>query len=81
MDMIHDIEKGYMKKEFPFFNIGDTVDVECIIREGSKERRQIFSGVVMAMKGRGVRRTFTVRRNNAIGRPLNDDFRLPAPVI
>lgn len=62
MSLIPDIEKKHMKNQFTQFEIGDTVDVECIIREGSKERRQIFSGVVIAIKGRGIRKAFTVRR-------------------
>ncbi len=62
MDLIHEIEKKYMKEKLPAFNEGDTVDVECIIREGGKERTQLFTGVVIAIKGRGIRRVFTVRR-------------------
>jgi len=70
MNLIHDIEQEYMKKEIPAFNVGDTVNVETIIREmvgegvkkALKERRQIFAGVVISIKGCGLRRTFTVRR-------------------
>lgn len=62
MNLIHEIEKGQLKEEFPHFDVGDTVDVECVIREGAKERRQIFTGVVMGVKGQGLRRAFTVRR-------------------
>jgi large subunit ribosomal protein L19 len=62
MDLIHEIEQNNMKRDLPEFGVGDTVDVETLIREGGKERKQIFSGVVMAIRGRGVRRVFTVRR-------------------
>ena len=56
------VENKSLKKKVPHFEIGDTVDVRCRIREGSKERTQIFNGTVIARKGRGVSETFTVRR-------------------
>ena len=63
MDLIHELEQSRMKPDLPMFGVGDTVDVECVIREeGAKERRQIFTGVVISIKGRGIRRSFTVRR-------------------
>ena len=51
-----------LKKEIPYFEIGDVVDVSCKIKEGEKERIQIFSGTVIARKGRGINEVFTVRR-------------------
>ena len=62
MDIVRDIEQQYMKKELPKFQIGDTVDVHVKIKEGDKERVQIFTGTVIARKGGGIRETFTVRR-------------------
>ena len=62
MDLIHELEKSGMKTDLPLFNVGDTVDVKTLIREGSKERTQTFTGVVIAIRGRGIRRNFTVRR-------------------
>lgn len=56
------VEKSSLKAEPPKFSIGDTVDVHTRILEGQKERIQIFSGVVIARSGDGVRETFTVRR-------------------
>ena len=56
------VEKGSMKAEVPYFEIGDTVDVHCRILEGDKERTQVFSGVVIARSGSGTREMFTVRR-------------------
>ena len=50
------------KKDIPHFEIGDVVDVHCTIREGDKVRTQIFTGTVIARKGRGINETFTVRR-------------------
>ena len=56
------IESKSLRKEVPYFEIGDTVNVHCRIKEGEKERIQIFTGTVIARKGRGVNETFTVRR-------------------
>lgn len=61
-EIIKDVEKDYLKSEVPDFEIGDTVDVYVKIVEGEKERIQIFSGVVIARKGSGMREAFTVRR-------------------
>ncbi len=55
-------EKYYTKPEFPEFNIGDTVDVHIKIKEGDRERIQVFNGTVIRRKGRGANETFTVRR-------------------
>ena len=51
-----------MKKELPSFSIGDTVRVGVRIREGKTERVQMFEGTVIAIKGSGISKTFTVRR-------------------
>jgi large subunit ribosomal protein L19 len=56
------VEAAAMRKDVPEFTIGDTVDVHQIILEGTKERTQIFNGVVIARKGEGLREMFTVRR-------------------
>lgn len=56
------VDKTCLKDEPPQFDIGDTVDVHTKILEGSKERIQVFSGVVIARSGYGVREMFTVRR-------------------
>src|SRR4051812_17629168 len=73
------IEKAYLKKEIPQFAVGDTVDVATRIIEGDKERIQVFSGTVIARKGRGVNEIFTVRRivnNEGVERiyPVNSPF-------
>lgn len=62
MDVIKDITKNYMKKEIPQFSIGDTVRVEEKIVEQDKSRIQVFEGIVIARKGRGISETFTVRK-------------------
>ena len=62
MGLLENVAKGGLKEKLPEFNIGDTVDVHVKIREGEKERIQVFSGTVIARKGTGVSETFTVRR-------------------
>lgn len=62
MDLIGDLQKRNLKETVPAFDVGDTVDVEVKIKEGEKERIQIFSGVVLSKKGGGVSAAFTVRR-------------------
>jgi large subunit ribosomal protein L19 len=56
------VEEAGMRKDVADFTIGDTVDVHQRILEGSKERVQIFNGVVIARSGEGIREMFTVRR-------------------
>ena len=56
------VESTSLKKELPYFEIGDSVDVHCRIKEGEKVRTQIFNGTVIARSGRGMNETFTVRR-------------------
>lgn len=60
--LIELVEQPSLKAEPPTYNIGDTVDVLVRIREGDKERIQIFNGVVIAEQGTGVAKRFTVRR-------------------
>ncbi len=62
MDQIRQLELENMKTDIPEFNSGDTVDVHYLIREGDKERIQVFSGTVIAIKGAGIRRNILVRR-------------------
>ena len=60
MDALKLIEKDSTKAELPKFNIGDTVKVSVNIREGQRERIQMFEGTVIAIKGSGISKTFTV---------------------
>ena len=60
--IIREIERAQLKSDLPELDIGDTVDVSVRIIEGSKERIQVFNGVIISMRGTGLTRTFTVRR-------------------
>lgn len=62
MKRLKEIEDAHIQRQLPEFSVGDTVKVEFRIREGDKERIQPFIGDVIAMRGGGLRRTFTVRR-------------------
>ena len=62
MNVIDQLEAEEAKKFLPSVHVGDTVEVHYLIREGDKERVQLFIGTIIAMGGRGIRRTMTVRR-------------------
>lgn len=62
MDALKKIASDSIKSETPKFNVGDSVRVAVNIREGERERVQMFEGTVIAKKGSGVAKTFTVRR-------------------
>ncbi len=62
MDKFSEVEAQWMKDEIPEFAIGDTVDVAVKIKEGGKERVQVFNGTVIARRGRGPAEAITVRR-------------------
>ena len=62
MDLIKHLTDGQLKEVAGNFNIGDTVKVHNRIKEGSRERIQIFEGTVIAKKHGGIQETFTVRR-------------------
>ena len=67
-EIIKNIEAAELKAEVPVFNVGDTVKVYAKIKEGNRERIQIFEGTVLKKQGGSNRATFTVRKNsNAIG--------------
>ena len=62
MHVIRQIEKELATRQLPDVRVGDTVEVHYLIREGDKERVQLFIGTVIAMNGRGIARSITVRR-------------------
>ena len=67
-DIIKKIEAEQLKENAPEFNVGDTVKVYAKIKEGNRERIQVFEGTVLKRQGGGARETFTVRKtSNGIG--------------
>ena len=62
MNIIETLEKEQLRSDIPDFGPGDTVLVHAKIVEGSRERIQMFEGIVLGRQGEGVRETFTVRR-------------------
>ena len=67
-DIIKNIESAQLKAEVPEFRVGDTVRVHALIKEGNRERIQIFEGTVLKRQGGSTRETFTVRKSsNGVG--------------
>ena len=67
-DIIKNIEAAQLKAEVPEFRVGDTVRVHALIKEGNRERVQVFEGTVLKRQGGSTRETFTVRKtSNGIG--------------
>ena len=67
-EIIKNIEAEQLKAEVPQFCVGDTVRVHALIKEGNRERIQIFEGTVLKRQGGSTRETFTVRKSsNGVG--------------
>ncbi|MCQ2523302.1 MAG: 50S ribosomal protein L19 [Lachnospiraceae bacterium] len=67
-EIIEKIEAAQVRNDLADFNVGDTVKVSVKIKEGNKERTQIFEGTVLKRQGGGARETFTVRKlSNGVG--------------
>ena len=67
-DIVKNIESAQLKAEVPEFRVGDTVRVHALIKEGNRERIQIFEGTVLKRQGGSTRETFTVRKSsNGVG--------------
>ncbi len=85
-EIIAKIEEEQKRADVPEFNVGDTVRVHNLIREGSRERIQIFEGTVLKRQGHGVRETFTVRKlSNGVGVektwPIHSPFVVKVEVV
>ena len=79
-NIIKEIEQETLRKEKLSFNVGDSVKVHNLIREGEKERVQIYEGVVLKCQGGGNRETFTVRKNsNGVG--VEKTWPLNSPLV
>ena len=74
------IEKEQQKSEAPDFSVGDSIRVHTRVVEGDKERIQVFAGIVIGRKGRGLNETFTVRRIS-YGEGVERVFPLHSPRI
>ena len=79
-DILLDIEKPSLRSDIPAFAPGDSVRVHVKVREGEKERIQLFAGVVIARRGGGSRETFTVRKISG-GVGVERIFPLHSPII
>ena len=80
MDIIKSIEHEQLKNTIPYLKVGDTVRVHQRIKEGNRERIQVFEGTVIKKQNGGLRETFTVRRV-AYGVGVERTFPINAPII
>lgn len=80
MNILEDVEKAYIRQDLTNFRPGDTVAIHYKIKEGDRERIQVFEGVVIAKKGGGSRETFTVRKVS-YGVGVERIFPLHSPLI
>lgn len=80
MNNLQHVESPYLRDDVPEFRAGDTVKVHVKVREGGKERIQVFQGVVIARRGGGTRETFMVRKiSSGIG--VERIFPLHSPTL
>ena len=79
-ELIRAIEAEQLRSDLASFNIGDTVKVYVKIKEGNRERPQLFEGTVIKRQNGGVRETFTVRRL-AYGVGVERTFPINAPIV
>ena len=80
MNIIDKLEAGLLRHDLPRLSPGDTVKVHVKVREGEKERIQVYQGVIIGIKGGGIRTSFTVRKiSNGVG--VERVFPLHSPSI
>ncbi len=80
MNILDSIAEGYIKQDIPAFNVGDQVKVHIKIKEGNRERIQVFEGFVLKRQNGGINETFTVRRI-ASGVGVEKTFPLHSPWV
>ena len=80
MDVVSSVVQDYLKTDIPAFNVGDTVKVHVKIKEGNRERIQIFEGFVLKRQNGGIGETFTVRRI-ASGVGVEKTFPIHSPLV
>lgn len=78
--IVHEVTQDQLQNDRDHFKVGDGVKVHVRVREGGKERIQIFAGIVLARKGGGIHETFTVRRI-ASGVGVERVFPVHSPLI
>ena len=80
MDIIKSIEHEQLKEKIPQLDVGNTVRVHVRIKEGNKERIQVFEGIIIKVQGGGVNQTFTVRKNS-YGVGVEKTFLIHSPLV
>ena len=80
MDIIKSIEHEQLKSKIPELKVGNTVKVHVRIKEGNKERIQVFEGIIIKKQGGGVNATFTVRKNS-YGVGVEKTFLVHSPLV
>ena len=80
MDVIKSIEHEQLKSKIPDLKIGNTVKVHVRIKEGNKERIQVFEGIIIKVQGAGVNKTFTVRKIS-YGVGVEKTFLIHSPLV
>ena len=80
MDIIKSIEHEQLKAKIPYLKVGNTVKVHARIKEGNKERIQVFEGIIIKVQGAGVNKTFTVRKIS-YGVGVEKTFLIHSPLV
>ena len=80
MDIIKSIEHEQLKNKIPLIEVGNTVRVYARIKEGNRERIQVFEGIVIKKQGGGLNATFTVRKNS-YGVGVEKTFLIHSPMV
>ena len=80
MDIIKSIEHEQLKNKIPELKVGNTVRVHVRIKEGNKERIQVFEGIIIKVQGGGVNQTFTVRKTS-YGVGVEKTFLIHSPLV
>ena len=78
--VLRQIEQEQLKNDIPEFDTGDSVKVHTRVKEGNKERIQLFAGIVIAKKGTGVNQSFTVRKIS-YGEGVERTFPVHTPLV
>ncbi|MCI5774344.1 MAG: 50S ribosomal protein L19 [Erysipelotrichaceae bacterium] len=80
LNLVNEITKDQLRNDIPDFRPGCTVKVDVRIKEGDKSRIQVFEGLVISKKGKGIGETFTVRKqSNGVG--VERTFPVHSPII